>query len=108
MIRVSILNNRKDYLKSIGLPPEEVSVWAKKWTNLKGDAKRKGRQCLLSFEEYAMLAKEAGLQSVEEIGVLPNKYQLGRVEDRGNYVWGNCRFIPKEQNLKERWMYAKR
>jgi hypothetical protein len=107
MIKKTELANRRIHLSCLGLYPE-VSVWSKKWTNLKGDSKRKGRKCLLSFEEYTLLASQAGLFSPDQIGVLPGKYQLGRVEDRGDYVLGNCRFIPKEQNLKERWMYAKR
>jgi hypothetical protein len=48
------------------------------------------------------LAKRAGLSSPDNIGRSTHQYAMGRLGDTGNYVWGNCRFITVEQNLKER------
>lgn len=99
----AMMQNRVNHLKGIGLNPCEVKMWSKNWQNLKAGAKRVGRVCTLSFEEYTNLAVKAGMKSADQIG--KNKdddYQMGRIGDRGDYVWGNCRFITKRQNLEER------
>lgn len=111
MIRKDILQlrmQRSDHLTSIGLLSEEVSDWAKSWNNLRARAKRIGRDCDLSFEAYTTIASKSGLSSAKQIGTNTGNYQLGRHMDRGGYTDGNCRFITKEQNLAERWQYAKR
>jgi hypothetical protein len=104
-IRV-LRQNREQHLQTIGLRSAEVSEWGKNWNNLRARAKRVERECTLTFEEYTTLAAEAGLSSASQIGLRFGDYQLGRKEDRGHYVMGNCRFIVKEQNLKERWLYG--
>jgi hypothetical protein len=48
------------------------------------------------------LAKRADVQKPHQIGKSKGKFQMGRIGDVGNYEWGNCRFIPMEQNLAER------
>jgi hypothetical protein len=59
----------------------------------------------LTFEQYTRLAVDAGLTRANQIGLEPDSYQLGRYRDEGVYRVGNCRFITKEQNLRERWIY---
>jgi hypothetical protein len=110
MIRKDIqvlVNNRQAHLASLGLPSHETSEWASNWRNLKGRAKRYGRACTLTFEQYTALAAEAGLKSATQVGAYPGAFQLGRHKDEGDYVPGNCRFIVKEENLKERWLYGR-
>lgn len=102
-----MMAKRGDHLRDIGLDPMELNHWRKNWQNLKDRAKRIGRQCDLSFEQYTNMAVEAGIKKADEVGLKPGNFQVGRNQDQGDYVFGNCRFIPKEQNLKERWMYAK-
>jgi hypothetical protein len=102
-----MMKARADHLARIGLEATEVKGWSKNWSNLKAGAKRVGRICTLSFEEYTDLAVEAGLNTASQVGRYPGAYQMGRNRDEGNYVKGNCRFIVKEDNLKERWMYDK-
>lgn len=103
-----MMKAREDHLTRIGLLANEVKDWSKNWSNLKARAKRVDRICSLSFEEYTGLAAEAGLESASQVGRYPGAYQMGRNRDEGHYVKGNCRFIVKEENLRERWMYDKR
>lgn len=101
-------SKRMEHLDQMGLCRAEVSEWGKNWNNLRSRATRVKRDCDLSFEDYTMLAAKAGIRSASQIGIFPGAYQMGRFGDVGGYVKGNCRFIVKEQNLKERWLYAKR
>ena len=100
----AMMQGRRDHLKKIGLDPFEVQMWSKNWSNLKSGAKRVGRVCTLTFEEYTDLAQMAGMTKAEQVDKRnDDDYQMGRIGDRGDYVWGNCRFITKRQNLTERW-----
>jgi len=101
-------DKRSSHLDQIGLCRAEVGEWAKCWRNLKARATRVGRDCDLTFEDYTGMAAYAGIKSPVQIGTKPGHYQMGRYGDHGDYVRGNCRFIVKEQNLRERWQYAKR
>jgi len=107
MKRAEMMKARAAHLSRIGLNEEEVRDWNKNWLNLKAGAKRVGRVCTLTFEEYTDLAVEAGIKDAGMIGRFPGSYQMGRNQDQGNYVKGNCRFILKEDNLRERWIYDK-
>lgn len=55
----------------------------------------------LSFEQYCLLLKDAGVKS-SQIGIHPDCYVLARINDDGGYTWGNCRFITQAENLSER------
>ena len=70
-----------------------------KYRHKKWNAKNNGRVCLLTFAEYAELARAAGIKS-SDIG--PSGYHLARYGDRGDYKIGNCRFIPRQANMDER------
>jgi hypothetical protein len=48
------------------------------------------------------LAKRAGIKHPDQIGKAVSEFQMGRLGDVGDYVWGNCRFITTAQNLSER------
>lgn len=98
-------SKRMEHLDQVGLCRAEVSEWGKNWNNLRSRATRIGRECDLSFEDYTMLAAKAGIRSAIEVGTKPGNYQVGRFGDVGGYTKGNCRFITKEFNLKERWIY---
>lgn len=79
-----------------------MNKWKNKYTNKKGNAKKKGIPFLLSFEEYMELVAEAGLIDPEQIGISIDSYHLSRYGDVGPYEIGNCRFIPHRENLKEK------
>ena len=59
-----------------------------KWRNKKVNAKQEGLECLLTFEEYCLLVKEAGLKS-SQLGFTGEGYVLARYEDSGDYRYGN-------------------
>lgn len=69
-----------------------------KYRHKKWNAKRNGRRCLLSYGEYVLLVRDAGIKS-SDIG--PGRYHLARYGDQGNYEIGNCRFIPHHENAAE-------
>lgn len=94
--------DRKSLLSLIGLNSIDGPMWTQKWLNLKSSAKLRGLVCQLSFKEYVTLAVEAGLYSPSLIGRKEHLYQMGRIGDSGNYILGNCRFITKGMNTKER------
>lgn len=93
---------RKSFLSSIGLNPEDLVVWQKKWKGLKGTSASRGTAFLLSFEDYVTIAADSGLKSPDLIGRGLGKYGMGRLGDSGDYVIGNCRFITNAQNIEER------
>lgn len=70
-----------------------------KYRHKQGNAKRHGLKCLLTFDQYAGLVREAGIKS-SDIG--PGGYHLSRYKDRGDYEVGNCRFVPYQVNMDER------
>ena len=56
---------------------------------------------LLTYEEFCILLKEAGIKS-SDLGYSGNNYDLARYGDQGDYTFGNCRFITHKENLDER------
>lgn len=98
----SKVEQRRQYLESVGLDSTLVDVWLRKWRNLYPNAAHKGAKCLLTFEQYIDLAIDAGITQPSQIDKTKGSYSLGRVGDIGNYEIGNCRFITVEQNLDER------
>lgn len=74
-----------------------------KFLNKCNNAKKEGIKCLLTFEEYCILLKQAGLVS-SQLGFNKSgeKYVLARFNDTGDYVMGNCRFITQLENARER------
>lgn len=55
----------------------------------------------ITFDEYLALIKDSGLRP-DMVGLKRGQYHLARHNDSGAYSVGNCRFIPQEQNQKER------
>ena len=71
----------------------------RKFYNKQTNAEKEGLKVLLSYDEYAKLALDAGI-TAEDIG---NKgYHLARYNDKGDYKIGNCRFIYYIENIKEK------
>lgn len=93
-------SDRQKFLDRIGLYPEDVDTWRLKWQRLKDGVKDRC-ECLLTFEEYVLFAKESDIARPEQIGTSRDSYQMGRIGDKGNYEVGNCRFILKSQNQLE-------
>ena len=55
----------------------------------------------ITFDEYLTMIQEAGLRP-NMVGLRRGQYHLARFNDSGAYSVSNCRFIPQEQNQKER------
>lgn len=70
------------------------------------NAKKNGIQCLLSYDEYCILVKNANLKS-SQLGYNGQNYVLARYNDSGNYTFDNCRFITQYENIKERKLSEK-
>lgn len=73
----------------------------RKYINKKVNARKENIECLLSFEEFCDLVKEANLKS-SDLGFTGNNYVLARINDTGPYAIGNCRFITQKQNADEK------
>lgn len=84
--------------RQVGAYENFVSEFYEKWIRLRYAAKGRNCECLLTFKQYLKLAKRAGLVEPDQIGKSRYSFQMGRKGDIGDYVWGNCRFITKEQN----------
>ena len=76
-----------------------------KYRNKCVNALKESIRCLLSFDEFCILVKEAGLVS-SQIGFCGDKYVLARYNDEGDYVYGNCRFIRHIENAHERELHT--
>lgn len=72
-----------------------------RWINKKYNAKKEGLECKLTYDEYCILVKEAGLVS-SQLGFTGDKYVLGRYNDEGDYTLENCRFITQKENSDEK------
>lgn len=74
-----------------------------KYLNKKNNASKENIGFNLSFNEFCLLVKEAGLKS-SDLGFSGKKYVLARYNDEGDYQFDNCRFITQSENMKERKM----
>lgn len=95
---------REDYVEIVvanGYKRLLCRAFYRKWRNLKNNVVHRNVECLLSFKQYVRLARKAGIDHPDQIGNYRGDYQMARYGDTGNYVLGNCRFITKEENLKE-------
>ena len=63
------------------------------------NAQKEGIQYLLSDEEICFLLAEADITSDNWTFM---GYHLSRYNDSGNYIFGNCRFVPYQQNYAEK------
>lgn len=95
------IDERRDFLTSKGLSPDDIHSWRRKWNDHKQNTKKKGDVSVLTFEDYINLALNAGI-GLDQIGQRPEQYCLGRYKDVGIYDTENCRFITQTQNQVER------
>ena len=72
-----------------------------KWLNKRNNAKLENIEFNLSYYEFCLLVKEAGLVS-SDLGFSGKNYVLARFNDSGPYAYGNCRFILQSENAKEK------
>lgn len=74
----------------------------RRWLNKSINALKEGIDFSLSFEEFCILVKSAGLVSSELGFSGGKKFVLARYGDAGGYVYGNCRFITQSENALEK------
>lgn len=98
---MAVTEERRKWLSENGFNPEEVTVWRLMWQRLKYHSSTRNIACLLSFEDYLTLAKNAGLYNPDLIGRNKGDYQHRHTCRVGSYSLSNCRFIPKEVNRRE-------
>jgi hypothetical protein len=96
------LERAEKLVEKFGFPKKSAERWRTKYKTLRGNARNRGSECLLTFTQYIRLAKKAGLTKPAQIGKSRGQYQMSRYGDIGNYEWGNCRFITMELNIAER------
>lgn len=77
---------------------DDGKLW-RHWSNKRVNARKEKIGFHLTFEEYVQLLRDAGLKS-SDIGI--KKYHLSRPKDRGDYIVGNCSFVPYLKNLREK------
>ncbi len=66
----------------------------------KSNARKKGVQFKLSFEQWLRIWVESG--HLEERGRHRGQYVMGRFGDKGAYEIGNVKILPHIENIKER------
>ena len=93
--------SQKSYREQWQIDLDDDGKLYKHYSNKKTSAKKNGLECKLSFYEYCLLVKEAGLKS-SDLGYAGNDYVLARYNDEGDYEYGKCRFITRKENLSER------
>ena len=69
--------------------------------NKQVNAKKEGLRCLLTYEEFCDLVRNAGLVS-SQLGFGGDNYVLARINDDGDYTYDNCRFISQRWNENEK------
>lgn len=79
-----------------------IKEWNQRLINLRASAKYRGLECNLTLEQYMQLASEAGITHPSQIGKTNESFQMARYGDVGNYEVGNCRFITKLENIREK------
>jgi hypothetical protein len=85
-----------------GLSPEHTNDWNQKYRNHLVNARKRGLESDLTFEDYLDLIVDAGIAEPSSVGRSLNQFQLGRLGDTGNYTKSSCRFITAEQNILEK------
>lgn len=90
-------------LKKYGLKSRDLESWVKKFKVLRNNAQKRGIECSLKLSQYVRLAIRANLTRPDQIGRKSGEYNLSRKGDVGGYEWGNCRFLPLEENLAEKY-----
>jgi hypothetical protein len=96
-----LLEHEKQILENIGLNPNDVDEWKKKFTTHRDNSSRRKLDTELDFKLYVTKAKEANITNPSIIGIRKEQYQLGRIGDEGPYTEQSCRFITGKQNKQE-------
>ncbi|CAM0015714.1 hypothetical protein VPHK397_0087 [Vibrio phage K397] len=92
----------RQYAEASGFSKSYVrSLYKKYHTKIHNAAEKGSGVMVMTFEEYAQLALDAGIWA-DDIGRSSNQYHLSRIGDTGDYTVGNCRFIQHCDNNKER------
>ena len=99
---------KKEFYESLTDEQKEIRLYVqrkKAW--LKAIQKNKtpkhpywGIEFRLSYDEVFLLLRQSDI-TWDDVGCVPGKYHLSRVNDVGHYEMGNCRYIPMEENRKE-------
>jgi hypothetical protein len=84
-----------------GYTEEDAETWYAKYSIHQRNARVRGLESELSFEQYLSKAVQAGIDAPDGIGTNTGQFVLGRVGDVGNYTVDSCRFITTTQNLQE-------
>lgn len=93
---------RRAHMVKVGLNPDHLTEWRKKWKGLKQTSVKRGSEFKLSFEDYVTIAVESGLTHYSQIGRRKGEHGMARIGDSGPYEYGNCRFLTTEENIAER------
>ena len=93
-ITTGVLGHHPCFQTDVNEHPILYKYWMKKRQNT-------GYTFPLTGPQLITLLQEAGI-TPDQIGKGNGKYQLARINDEGNYEWGTCRFIPFEENMRER------
>lgn len=71
----------------------------RKLSNKRVNASKENIGFNLSYQDICVLLDAANIKSSDWCR---DKYHLARYEDKGDYILGNCRFIPMQDNIDER------
>lgn len=85
----------------MGLNASDAEDWFIRFKRQKSSAKQRGLTSPLTFEDYLIKIKEAGITEPNQLGSFSGQYHLGRLGDVGDYEIDNCRFITSNQNHRE-------
>ena len=101
---VRVLNQAKKITKTKHEYQKEVDDDGKmyqRYSNKRINARREGIGFNLTFEEFCILCKEKHLKS-SNLGFSGDGFVLARYNDKGDYSYGNCRFVTNLENIHER------
>lgn len=89
-------------VQTYGLSESDAQEWYTKFKRHCYHTEDRGMLTELTFDSFMSKVSVAGLKTPDQIGRNSGQFVLGRVGDVGNYEGSNCRFIPVEQNYRER------
>jgi hypothetical protein len=96
-----LLAEKKLVAMGLGFSEEDADAWYRKYLKHQNHALDRGLVSNLTFHQYMTKVRNAGLDSLEQIGTGNEQFQLGRIGDVGDYENDNCRFITARQNRIE-------
>ena len=81
--------------------PVEERPWRRAYNSHRYNAKRRGCEFLLTFQEWRALWEASGQFSKR--GNRKGCFVMARNGDKGPYALGNVRIIRHEENIREQW-----